>query len=117
MNRVRRTVPPRLARRRFLQAGLSTVALPSLEAFAAPGPAPAHARTFVAVGAYLGWHAPAFFPQQTGADYSLPPLLEPLRDSVYFARFFIDAGALCWPNGLELSPDRLHEQVAALTHA
>jgi hypothetical protein len=45
------------------------------------------------------------------------PLLEPLRDSVYFARFFIDAGALCWPNGLELSPDRLHEQVAALTHA
>ena len=45
------------------------------------------------------------------------PLLDPLRDPVYFARFFIDAGALCWPNGLELSPDRLHEQVAALTHA
>ena len=45
------------------------------------------------------------------------PLLKPLRDPVYFARFFIDAGALCWPNGLELSPDRLHEQVAALTHA
>lgn len=45
------------------------------------------------------------------------PLLEPLRDPVYFARFFIDAGALCWPNGLELSPDRLHEQVAAMTHA
>ena len=22
---------------------------------------------------------------------------------------FIDAGALCWPNGLELSPARLHE--------
>jgi hypothetical protein len=80
MQRVRRHVPPRLARRRFLQAGLSTVALPALEAFAAPGPAPAHARTFVAVGAYLGWHAPAFFPQQTGAGYSLPPLLEPLRE-------------------------------------
>ena len=44
-------------------------------------------------------------------------LQDPLRDPVYFARFFIDAGALCWPNGLELSPDRLHEQVAALTHA
>ena len=80
MNRVRRTVPPRLARRRFLQAGLSTVALPALEAFAAPGPAPAHARTFVPVGAYLGWHAPAFFPQQTGTGYTLPPLLEPLRE-------------------------------------
>ena len=45
------------------------------------------------------------------------PLLDPLRDPVYFVRFFIDAGALCWPNGLELSPDRLHEQVAALTYA
>lgn len=45
------------------------------------------------------------------------PLLELLQDPVYFARFFIDAGALCWPNGLELSPDRLHEQVEAMTHA
>jgi hypothetical protein len=40
-------------------------------------------------------------------------LLEPLREPAYFGRFFIDAGALCWPNGLELSPDRLHAQVAA----
>lgn len=45
------------------------------------------------------------------------PLLDPLRDPVYFARFFIDAGALCWPNGLELSPDRLHEQVETMTPA
>lgn len=37
------------------------------------------------------------------------PLLEPLRDEKYFRRLFIDAGALCWPNGLELSPARLHE--------
>ncbi|MBP8018726.1 MAG: DUF2442 domain-containing protein [Hylemonella sp.] len=37
------------------------------------------------------------------------PLLEKLRDEVYFARFFIDAGALCWPNGLELSPAKVHE--------
>jgi hypothetical protein len=36
-------------------------------------------------------------------------LLEPLRDETYFQRFFIDAGALCWPNGLELSPARLYE--------
>jgi len=36
-------------------------------------------------------------------------LLEPLRDENYFQRFFIDAGALCWPNGLELSPARLYE--------
>ncbi len=38
------------------------------------------------------------------------PLLEPLRNPAYFARAFIDAGALCWPNGLELSPARVYEQ-------
>jgi len=37
------------------------------------------------------------------------PLLEPLRAESYFRRLFVDAGALCWPNGLELSPARLHD--------
>ncbi len=37
------------------------------------------------------------------------PLLEPLRDEAYFKRVFIDAGALCWPNGLELSPMKLYD--------
>lgn len=37
------------------------------------------------------------------------PLLAPLQDETYFKRLFIDAGALSWPNGLELSPVRLHE--------
>ena len=41
-------------------------------------------------------------------------LLEPLRSEAYFQRLFIDAGALCWPNGLELSPARLHETCSAL---
>lgn len=36
-------------------------------------------------------------------------LLQPLADEGYLKRFFIDAGALCWPNGLELSPARLYE--------
>ena len=36
-------------------------------------------------------------------------LLENLREPAYFARCFIDAGALCWPNGLELSGARLRE--------
>lgn len=42
------------------------------------------------------------------------PLLEPLRDEAYFRRVFIDAGALCWPNGLELSPARLYETCLTL---
>jgi Protein of unknown function (DUF2442) len=41
------------------------------------------------------------------------PLLEALRDPAYFGRCFVDAGALCWPNGLELSGARLHELVNA----
>ncbi|MDP3425065.1 MAG: DUF2442 domain-containing protein [Burkholderiaceae bacterium] len=41
------------------------------------------------------------------------PLLEALRDPAYFGRCFVDAGALCWPNGLELSGTRLHELVNA----
>ena len=40
------------------------------------------------------------------------PLLDKLREPAYFKRFFIDAGALCWPNGLEISPARLHELCA-----
>jgi hypothetical protein len=36
-------------------------------------------------------------------------LLVPLRGEAYFQRLFIDCGALCWPNGLELSPSRLYE--------
>ncbi len=45
------------------------------------------------------------------------PLLDPLRDEAYFRRLFIDAGALCWPNGLELSPARLHETCQGLAAA
>ena len=30
-------------------------------------------------------------------------LTRPLADQTYFARAFIEAGALAWPNGLELS--------------
>lgn len=65
-------------RRRFLKAGFASIALPALEAFGAPARPAARARTFVSVGAYLGWHAPAFYPKQTGAGYDTPPLLEPL---------------------------------------
>lgn len=44
-------------------------------------------------------------------------LLEPLRSESYFQRLFIDAGALCWPNGLELSPARLYETCRTLATA
>lgn len=37
------------------------------------------------------------------------PLLDRLHDPAYFSRVFVDAGALCWPNGLEISPARVRE--------
>lgn len=44
-------------------------------------------------------------------------LLEPLRDINYFERFFLDAGALCWANGLEFSPERLYEDAVQMNDA
>jgi len=38
-------------------------------------------------------------------------LTRPLADAPYFARAFIEAGALAWPNGLELSAHGLHRRL------
>ena len=54
-------------------------------------------------------HSHGVFDASTYLASRAGPLLDKLRDPAYFARFFIDAGALCWPNGLEISPARLHE--------
>ncbi len=66
-------------RRTFLKAAGVSLALPRLDAFAAPGPAPVPRRA-VFICAPLGLHAPYFFPEQAGTDYALTPYLEPLRD-------------------------------------
>ena len=60
-------------------------------------------------------HSNGVFDASTYLARHTGPLLDKLRDAAYFARFFIDAGALCWPNGLEISPARLHE--LACVHA
>lgn len=39
-------------------------------------------------------------------------LTRPLDDPAYFARAFIEAGALAWPNGLELSAAALHSRLS-----
>ena len=35
----------------------------------------------------------------------------PLADAAYFARAFIEAGVLAWPNGLELAPWTLQQEL------
>lgn len=39
-------------------------------------------------------------------------MTRPLADPSYFARAFIEAGALAWPNGFELSADSLHRRLS-----
>jgi hypothetical protein len=40
-------------------------------------------------------------------------LTQPLAEPGYFARAFIEAGALAWPNGLELAPWTLQDELRA----
>ena len=41
------------------------------------------------------------------------PLLDPLRDADYFARVFLDFGALTWPNGFDIAPEWLRREMEA----
>lgn len=40
--------------------------------------------------------------------------LAPLRDERFFAQVFIDCGAVAWPGEIDLAPDAMYAQVAAL---
>jgi hypothetical protein len=40
------------------------------------------------------------------------PMTTPLRDHAFFARHFIELGALAWPNGFDLSAASLHRTLA-----
>ncbi|MGQ0813083.1 MAG: DUF2442 domain-containing protein [Gemmatimonadota bacterium] len=45
-------------------------------------------------------------------DRLFGPVFEPLRDPMLFRQVTIDEfGAPCWPNGADLAPDALYEQV------
>lgn len=58
------------------------------------------------------------FSDGSSGEYDVAPLIardteltRPLKDLSQFQRFFIDFGALCWPNGLELSPEAIHQRL------
>ena len=55
-------------------------------------------------GSHARWSAADLIERAT-------PLTRALADPAYFARAFIEAGALAWPNGLELAPWTLHEEL------
>lgn len=39
------------------------------------------------------------------------PVFEPLADPEFFRRFFVEAGAVTWPNGADIAPETLHRRV------
>ncbi len=39
------------------------------------------------------------------------PMILPLRDPAYFARVFLEFGAPTWPNGFDMCPDWLREEM------
>jgi len=36
-------------------------------------------------------------------------VFQKLRDKEFFKMFFIDLNTLCWPNGVDIAPDKLYE--------
>jgi hypothetical protein len=68
----------RPTRRTFLRAAGVSLALPALEAHAAP--AAKAPRRMVCINTPLGMHPAAFFPDKPGKDYELSPYLEVVKE-------------------------------------
>jgi hypothetical protein len=41
------------------------------------------------------------------------PMVEPLRDPVFFARVFLEDGSPTWPNGFDVAPGWLRREIEA----
>jgi hypothetical protein len=60
-----------------------------------------------------------FFDGSTGIhDFSATvardgEMVQPLKDPAFFARVFVELGALTWPNGFDLDPIALNDRMAA----
>ena len=40
-------------------------------------------------------------------------MVRPLKDPAFFARVFVELGALAWPNGFDLDPIALYDRMSA----
>jgi len=58
------------------------------------------------------------FSDGSWGDYNLQPLIDKrstltkeIEDQVDFQKFYLEMGALCWRNGLELAPSSIHHEL------
>jgi hypothetical protein len=84
-------IPMKLNRRHFLRAATGSLALPWLDALAAPG-GPKPRQRMVCLCAPLGLHPAYLFPEKAGKDYAMTPYLEVLKD---FREDFTIISGLC----------------------
>lgn len=40
-----------------------------------------------------------------------PGVFEALRDPSFFAKAYLDCGAVAWPNGVDLAPDAMYKEI------
>jgi hypothetical protein len=70
-----------------------------------------------AVKALSGYRLSVRFDDGTEGEIALydrlfGPVFEPLRDPLVFGKAFVDEyGVIAWPNGADLAPDALYEQL------
>lgn len=116
-------------RRHFLRSSSALIALPALESLqlgaasaSAPSPSGSGVKRLVCIGANLGLHTPALYPNEVGDQYAITPSLEPIKelrkDFTLFSGLDHRAGGGHgnWPNflcGKNLGETSLDQRVAA----